>query len=146
MVGSYHKLWRIEKSFRMSKSDLAARSIYRRTRDSIDAHLTIVFAALAVTWIVEARTGWSIKKFVTTARRYRAVTIQAGTHTINAADPYPPTPYPPTSTTPSRPSAVDTNLSQVRLLHRRVPSGRSSCCLLKSATADLWWSTEIRNQ
>ena len=33
----------------MAKSDLQARPIYHRTRDSIRAHLTIVFAALAVT-------------------------------------------------------------------------------------------------
>ncbi|ASR01220.1 Transposase DDE domain protein [Gordonia rubripertincta] len=89
VIGSYHQLWRIEKSFRMSKSDLAARPIFHHTRDSIDAHLTIVFAALAITRIIEARSGWSIKKFVTTARRYRAITIKAGEHTINAADPLP---------------------------------------------------------
>jgi hypothetical protein len=32
---------------------------------------------------------WSIKKFVRTARRYRVIEIQAGTHTITAADPLP---------------------------------------------------------
>jgi hypothetical protein len=32
----------------MSKSDLQARPIYHRKRDSTEAHLTIVFAALAV--------------------------------------------------------------------------------------------------
>jgi hypothetical protein len=32
---------------------------------------------------------WSIKKFVRTARRYRTITIQAGPHTITAADPVP---------------------------------------------------------
>ena len=42
-------------------------------RDSIDAHLTIVFAALAVSRWIEARTGWSIGKFVKTAGRYRTV-------------------------------------------------------------------------
>lgn len=89
VIGSYHQLWRIEKSFRMSKSDLAARPIFHHTRDSIDAHLTIVFAALAITRVIEARSGWSIKKFVTTARRYRAITINAGGHNINAADPIP---------------------------------------------------------
>ncbi|WP_442903734.1 IS1634 family transposase [Gordonia sp. Z-3] len=89
VIGSYHQLWRIEKSFRMSKSDLAARPIFHRTRDSIDAHLTIVFAALAVTRVIEERSGWSIKKFVTTARRYRTIEIQAGEHTITAADPLP---------------------------------------------------------
>jgi hypothetical protein len=50
--------------------------IYHRTRDSIEAHLTIVLAALAVSHWVEHQTGWSIKKFVHTARRYRTVTIQ----------------------------------------------------------------------
>ncbi len=39
-------------------------------------------------WI-ENTTGWSIRKFVTTARRYRTITIQAGNHTITAADPLP---------------------------------------------------------
>ena len=50
----YHELWRIEKSFRMSKSDLQAKPIYHRKRDSIEAHLSIVFAALAVTRWIEA--------------------------------------------------------------------------------------------
>jgi len=45
------------------------------------------FAALAVR--IETTTGWSIKKFVRTARRYRTIEIQAGPHTITAADPAP---------------------------------------------------------
>jgi len=89
VISSYHELWRIEKSFRMSKSDLQARPIYHRKRDSIEAHLTIVFAALAVTRWIEARTGWSTRKFVKTARRYRTIEIQAGRQTITAADPLP---------------------------------------------------------
>jgi transposase len=44
----HSKLWQIEKSFRMSKTDLRARPIYHHKRESIEAHLTIVFAALAV--------------------------------------------------------------------------------------------------
>ena len=82
--------WNIEKSFRMSKSDLRARPIYHRKRDSIEAHLTIVFAALAVTRFIEDRTGWSIRKFVRTARRYRTVQIRAGQHILTAEDPLPP--------------------------------------------------------
>ena len=89
VISSYHELWRIEKSFRMSKSDLQARPIYHRKRDSIEAHLSIVFAALAVSRWIEARTGWSIRKFVKTTRRYREITIQAGQQTLTAADPIP---------------------------------------------------------
>jgi len=73
----------------MSKSDLQARPIYHRKRDSIEAHLTTVFAALAVSRWIEDRTGWSIRKFVRTARRYRTIEIQAGDHTITASDPLP---------------------------------------------------------
>jgi hypothetical protein len=43
-----------------------------------------VFAALAITRWIEQRTGWSIRKFVRTARRYRTIQIQAGAHTNNA--------------------------------------------------------------
>jgi hypothetical protein len=89
VISSYHELWRIEKSFRMSKSDLQARPIYHRKRDSIEAHLSIVFAALAVTRWIEAQTGWSTRKFVKTARRYRTIEIRAGRQTITAADPIP---------------------------------------------------------
>ena len=78
VIGAYHQLFQIEKSFRMSKHDLQARPIYHRKRDSIEAHLTIVFAALAVSRWIEHRTGWSIRKFVKTARRYRTIQIQAG--------------------------------------------------------------------
>jgi Transposase DDE domain len=89
IIGAYHQLWRIEKSFRMSKHDLQARPIYHHKRESIEAHLSIVFAALAVSHWIERQTGWSIKKFIQTLRRYRIVTIRAGNHTLTAADPLP---------------------------------------------------------
>jgi hypothetical protein len=89
VIAAYHRLIEIEKSFRMSKHDLQARPIYHHQRDSIEAHLSVVFAALAVSRWIEAQTGWSIRKFVKTARRYRTIEIQAGDHTITAADPLP---------------------------------------------------------
>jgi hypothetical protein len=89
VIGAYHQLFQIEKSFRMAKSDLQARPVYHRKRDSIEAHLTIVFAALAVSRWIEHQTGWSIRRFVKTARRYRTIQIQAGPHVITAADPIP---------------------------------------------------------
>ena len=89
VIGAYHQLWHIEKSFRMSKHDLRARPIYHHKRESIQAHLSIVFAALAVTRFIEDRTGWSIKKFVRTTRRYRSVQVRIGEHTLTAEDPLP---------------------------------------------------------
>jgi hypothetical protein len=52
-------------------------------------HLTIVFAALAASHWIEHQTGWSNKKFVRTVRRYRTVTIEAGSHTLIVAEPLP---------------------------------------------------------
>jgi len=89
VIDAYHRLFQIEASFRMSKHDLAARPIYHHKRESIDAHLTIVLAALAVGRLVEDRTGWSIRRFVRTARRYRTVHIRAGQHLLTAEDPLP---------------------------------------------------------
>ena len=89
VIGAYHRLYEIERSFRMSKHDLAARPIYHHKRESIEAHLSIVFAALAVSRLIEDRTGWSIRKFVRTARRDRTVQIRAGQQLLTAEDPIP---------------------------------------------------------
>lgn len=41
VIARYHELWRVERSLRMSKSDLRARPMFHHTRDAIEAHLTI---------------------------------------------------------------------------------------------------------
>jgi Transposase DDE domain len=87
VMGAYHQLWQIEKSFRMSKSDLRARPIYHHKRDSIEAHLTVVFAALAVSRWLERETGWSINKLVKTLRPYRSIAIRTGDHILHAGTP-----------------------------------------------------------
>ena len=89
VIDAYHQLWHIEKSFRMSKHDLRTRPIYHHLRDSIEAHLSIVVAAMAVSHYIEAQTPWSSKKCVRTTRRYRTVIIKAGNQTLTAADPLP---------------------------------------------------------
>jgi hypothetical protein len=71
-------------------STTCARPIYHYKRESIEAHLAIVFAAPAVTRFVENATGWSIKRFVRTARRYRTVQTRVGAHTLTAEDQLPP--------------------------------------------------------
>ena len=71
VVGSYHDLWHVEQSFRMSKTDLRARPIFRRTRDAIEAHLPVVFTALAVARFMQVATGLSLKKIITTLRPLR---------------------------------------------------------------------------
>ena len=68
VIDAYHSLFQVEKSFRMSKSDLKARPIFHHKRDSIESHLTIVFAALAAARHIEKLTGISINKFIKTLK------------------------------------------------------------------------------
>jgi Transposase DDE domain len=82
VVAAYHDLWQVEKSFRMAKSDLRARPIFHHRRESIEAHLTVVFAALAVSRHLQDATGASIKNIVRTLRAVRSATIQINGHEI----------------------------------------------------------------
>ncbi len=75
VITKYHDLWHVEKSFRMSKTDLNARPMFNRVRDAIEAHLTIVFTALAVSHCIQARTGLAIGKIVKQLRPLRSATI-----------------------------------------------------------------------
>jgi transposase len=86
VINYYHQLWRVEQSFRMAKSDLKARPIFHYKRDSIEAHLTIVFTALALSRIIENLTGLSIKQFVKTLRPLRSgvITINGKEYMANA--------------------------------------------------------------
>ena len=84
VIASYHDLWQVEASFRMSKADLRARPIFHHNRDAIEAHLTIVFTALAVARHLQNSTGMSIKKIIQTLRPLRDVTIAIAGQTITA--------------------------------------------------------------
>ena len=60
----------------MAKSDLRARPIFHRQRESIEAHITVVFAALAISRYLQDATGTSIKKIVRTLRTVRSAWIR----------------------------------------------------------------------
>jgi hypothetical protein len=75
VIAKYHDLWHVEQSFRMSKTDLRARPIFHHTRDAIEAHLTVVFTALAVAREAQNRTGLAIGNLVRQLRPLRSATI-----------------------------------------------------------------------
>ena len=87
VVAAYHDLFRVEASFRMAKNDLKARPMFHHERDSIEAHLTIVFAALAVTRHVTEKSGYSIKKIVRTLRVVRDARISLRGQQLTASTP-----------------------------------------------------------
>lgn len=84
IVGSYHELWHVEQSFRMSKTDLRARPMFHHTRQAIQAHLTIVFTALAISRYLYATTGYSHKRLIQALKPLQDVTINLGGHEITA--------------------------------------------------------------
>lgn len=84
VVAAYHDLWHVEESFRMAKNDLQARPIFHHKKDSIEAHLTIVFTALAVARHLQDRTGITIKKLVQTLRPLQSVTITLAGQQVTA--------------------------------------------------------------
>lgn len=56
----YHGLWRIEESFRITKSDLAARPIFVRTENHVKAHLLICFIALVLLRVLQHKMNYSL--------------------------------------------------------------------------------------
>lgn len=57
---TYHGLWKIEESFRITKSDLSARPIFLRTKKHIEAHFLICFVALLVIRLLQYKLNYSL--------------------------------------------------------------------------------------
>jgi transposase len=62
VIARYHNLWRVEQSFRMSKSDLETRPIFHYKQDAIRAHVLICFVALIIEKYLELSTSLSLEK------------------------------------------------------------------------------------
>jgi len=84
VVAAYRDLYQVELSFRMTKPDLAARPVFHRLEDSIQAHLIIVFAALAVSREAQARAGLSINRVLKVLRPPRSATVTIGAQQVTA--------------------------------------------------------------
>lgn len=87
VIAAYHDLYQVERSFRMAKTDLRARPMFHHERDSIEAHLTIVFAALAVSRYLQEVTGFSIRQVVRMLRPLRDVVVSIGGQPVTAVTP-----------------------------------------------------------
>ncbi|MCD8381760.1 MAG: IS1634 family transposase, partial [Clostridiales bacterium] len=56
IIDIYRGLWRIEESFKVTKSELEARPVYVWTREHIEAHFLTCFVALTIARILELKT------------------------------------------------------------------------------------------
>jgi len=57
VINTYKGLWKIEESFRVTKSDLEARPIYLSREDHIQAHFLICFVSLVIARLIEQKLG-----------------------------------------------------------------------------------------
>lgn len=55
IINMYRGLWRIEESFKITKSELEARPVYVWTKEHIEAHFLTCFVALTIARILENR-------------------------------------------------------------------------------------------
>ena len=55
IINMYRGLWRIEESFKITKSELEARPVYVWTKEHIEAHFLTWFVALTIARILENR-------------------------------------------------------------------------------------------
>nr|WP_290322008.1 IS1634 family transposase [Corynebacterium cystitidis] len=76
IIGFYHQLYHIEQAFRMAKTDLDARPMYHHTETAITAHITVVFAALALSKHIYLTTNTTAPKLVQRLSTYRHSTIE----------------------------------------------------------------------
>lgn len=56
IIDIYRGLWKIEESFKITKSELEARPVYVSTREHIEAHFLTCFVALIITRLLEMKT------------------------------------------------------------------------------------------
>ena len=55
IIDIYRGLWRIEESFRITKSELEARPVFLSTQEHIEAHFLTCFVALTIARILELK-------------------------------------------------------------------------------------------
>jgi len=89
VIDSYNNLWKIERAFRISKTDLKIRPIYHRLKERIEAHICISFVAYVLykdlERILSISTDISIKKAIEKINKMYEIVIDLPgnrTHTI----------------------------------------------------------------
>jgi transposase len=88
IISTYRGLWRIEESFKVTKSVLGTRPIYLRTDAHINAHFLTCFIALLIARIVELRLGgkYTIARITETLRNVECSNIDQNHWLFDFAD------------------------------------------------------------
>jgi transposase len=88
VIDMYRGLWKIEESFKVTKSVLGARPVYLHTRGHINAHFLICFIALLIARIVEIRLGnkHTVAKIAETLRKVACSLVDQNLWLFDFAD------------------------------------------------------------
>lgn len=78
IIDIYRGLWRIEESFKVTKSELEARPVFVWTKEHIEAHFLICFIALTIARILELKMGrkYSIGKLLNSLSNAQCTLLQ----------------------------------------------------------------------
>ena len=82
VIAQYGNLWKIERAFRISKTDLKIRPIYHRLKDRIEAHICIAFVAYKIYRELERKLklkglDWSAEKTIEISKTIFEVTLES---------------------------------------------------------------------
>jgi transposase len=88
VIEMYRGLWKIEESFKITKSTLDARPVFLTRKDHINAHFLICFIALLIARIVELRLNnkYTIGKILNTLRKVSCSHMDANHYLFDYAD------------------------------------------------------------
>lgn len=81
VIENYQHLWRIEKAFRISKTDLKIRPIYHRAQSRIESHICLSFVAYKVykeleRQLDEKKAGMSPEKAIDIAKTIYKIKVE----------------------------------------------------------------------
>jgi transposase len=88
IIEIYRGLWRIEESFKVTKSDLESRPVYLSRIDHIKAHFLICFIALVIARLLAQSLDnrYSIARIVATLKKVMAVPLEENVYIFNHSD------------------------------------------------------------
>ncbi|RCX18029.1 DDE family transposase [Anaerobacterium chartisolvens] len=88
IIDMYRGLWRIEESFRVTKSDLEARPVYVSREDHIQAHFLTCFIALVIARILEMKMGhrYTISQLLESLKKCECTHLQSNHYLFDYYD------------------------------------------------------------
>jgi len=89
VIDRYKQLWRIEETFKVSKTGLGARPVFVRTRAHIEAHFAVCFLALLVTRLLERWTGLPSPRILAALRAATATPVGPGVYHLQRTGDWP---------------------------------------------------------